>query len=77
MSTDDLIAGTYLHGLFDQEEVTRAILNWVNPNHQIKKFIDIATHREKQLERLSSVCEQHLNMDKVMEIMQSEGVNFE
>ena len=32
--------------------------------------IDINQHREVQLERLADICEKHLDMDKIQQIIQ-------
>ena len=77
ISTDNLIAGTYLHGLFDQTSATQSILNWVSPNNHVEAYVDIAKHREAQLERLASVTEKYLDMKKVMDITESKENHFE
>ncbi|KTF11292.1 MULTISPECIES: cobyric acid synthase [Pseudoalteromonas] len=67
ISDDNAIAGTYLHGLFDEASATSQILNWVKPEAAIKP-ISIAEHREQQLERLATMCEAHLNIQQIISI---------
>ncbi|TMO10508.1 cobyric acid synthase [Pseudoalteromonas sp. S558] len=67
ISDDNAIAGTYLHGLFDEADATSQILKWVKPSAIINP-ISIATHREQQLERLATMCETHLNIQQIISI---------
>jgi len=71
ISADNQIAATYLHGLFDHGEVTSAVLQWVKKEHGVQSVIDIDEHREKQLNRLADICEQHLHMDDIEKILQA------
>ncbi len=67
ISDDNAIAGTYLHGLFDEADATSQILKWVKPSASINP-ISIAAHREQQLERLATMCETHLNIQQIISI---------
>jgi adenosylcobyric acid synthase len=69
MSNDQQIIGTYLHGLFDNVDATKLIINWVNPDSHITKFIDLNDHREQQLTKLAEVCKTHLAIDKIQLIL--------
>ncbi|MEY8252173.1 MAG: cobyric acid synthase, partial [Colwellia sp.] len=71
ISEDNQIAATYLHGLFDKSAVTSAVLQWIKKDHGVQSVIDIDQHREVQLNRLASICEQHLHMDDIEEILQA------
>lgn len=68
-SDDKQILGTYVHGIFDQASPTKLILNWVSEHHGISDAINIDEHREIQLEKLAATCEQHLNMNKIKQIL--------
>jgi adenosylcobyric acid synthase len=64
ISADGQVAGTYLHGVFDNTSACRALLAWaglanITPTdrHQI---------REQQLERLANALEQHINLDALL-----------
>ncbi|MCQ8878058.1 cobyric acid synthase [Pseudoalteromonas shioyasakiensis] len=71
ISDDNNIAGTYLHGLFDNASACQLILNWVKPNSDIEQHIDINTHREQQLTRLADMCKQHLDIPQIIKIYQN------
>ncbi|MCF2859091.1 cobyric acid synthase [Pseudoalteromonas sp. SMS1] len=65
ISDDNLIAGTYLHGLFDNPTTCSAILKWASNGKFDHDGFDLEAHREAQLEKLADVCEQHLDIDKI------------
>ena len=67
ISDDNAIAGTYLHGLFDEPNATMEILKWVKPDLNIDP-ISIDTHREQQLARLATMCETHLDIAQIISI---------
>ena len=67
ISDDNAIAGTYLHGLFDEPNSTMEILKWVKPDLNIDP-ISIDTHREQQLARLATMCETHLDIAQITSI---------
>lgn len=67
ISDDNAIAGTYLHGLFDEPNATMEILKWVKPDLNIDP-ISIDTHREQQLARLATMCETHLDIAQITSI---------
>jgi adenosylcobyric acid synthase len=71
ISDDKQIIATYLHGFFDCPEPTQAVLNWLGINDMEQPVIDINQHREVQLERLADICQQHLKMDKIQQIIAS------
>lgn len=70
LSEDGQIAGTYLHGLFDHAEATRAWLDWAGYN-QLKQTQEEIAHydytalREASLERLADEVEQHLDWSRL------------
>lgn len=64
MSQDNLIAGTYLHGLFDHPESCAAWLSWAGLANTDTQF-DYQQLREAGLERLADCLEQHLNWSKL------------
>ena len=67
ISDDNAIAGTYLHGLFDEPNATMEVLKWVKPDLNIDP-ISIDTHREQQLARLATMCETHLDIAQITSI---------
>ncbi|REL25465.1 cobyric acid synthase [Thalassotalea euphylliae] len=69
VTDDGQVIGTYLHGLFDKAAPTQAILHWVKPQLAVPA-LDLDLHREQELERLAAVCEQHLDIDRLLDITQ-------
>ncbi len=69
VSNDNQIAGTYLHGIFDQGEATQLLLQWLDKNNEIQQVINLDEHREQQLNRLAEVCEKHLNIAEIDKII--------
>jgi adenosylcobyric acid synthase len=74
ISKDGQIIATYLHGFFDCPEPTQLVLNWLGIKDIAQAMVDINQHREIQLERLADVCQQHLAMDKIYDII-NQGVD--
>jgi len=72
VSEDGLIMGTYVHGLFDSAELTKGLLEWVAPDMQLTQQLDINSHREQQLNQLADVCRQHLDINKIKNILEIE-----
>ncbi|WP_448213179.1 cobyric acid synthase [Colwellia sp. MEBiC06753] len=69
VSADNQIIGSYVHGLFDSVETTAALMAWVKPQVNVAK-LDLAQHREHQLERLAAVCQQHLAIDDILTLLE-------
>jgi adenosylcobyric acid synthase len=71
VSNDNQIAGTYLHGIFDEGEATQLLVDWLDRNNDIQKTINLNEHREHQLERLADVCQKHLKISVIEEIIKA------
>lgn len=69
VSTDNQVLGTYVHGLFDKSDVCQQILTWVKPAVALSNAIDIEEHREVQLNNLANVCTEHLDIEKIEDIL--------
>ena len=63
ISADGLVAGSYLHGLFDQSGACAALLRWAGLD--AVKDIDRNAIRERELDRLADCIEQHLDMPRL------------
>jgi len=59
ITADNLAAGTYMHGLFDEADAANAILTWAGLSVQCHT-IDLHEVREQQLERLADCLEETL-----------------
>ncbi len=68
----DTIFATYLHGIFDNEKVTRTILNKVREKKGIETQLEgvtFAEYREKELDKLEKVFRENIDMKKIYEIL--------
>lgn len=67
------IYGTYIHGIFDKEEVVRAIVRALAEKKGIaledKKGMDLKAFKETQYDLLADSLRQHLDMERIYEIM--------
>ncbi|WP_218644493.1 cobyric acid synthase [Thiomicrorhabdus cannonii] len=68
ISDDNRILVTYCHGLFDQAPALQALLAWTGLSET--EVFDLNAYRETQIERLAACCAQHLDIDKILEIME-------
>jgi len=67
VSDDGQIMGSYLHGLFEQEQTLAAILEWVSGQSvDVQNWADI---RESELERFADCLEANLDMAVIEEII--------
>ena len=64
VSSDNQIAGTYLHGLFDHSEAMEQLLHWAGLNETVS--IDYSELREASINRLADAIETHLDVDKIL-----------
>lgn len=67
ISDDGQIIGTYLHGIFECESVTEAVLHWVSG--KTYKALDWAQVRENELNRLADELEANLDIKQIMTII--------
>ena len=65
MSADEQIAGTYVHGLFDEPQSSAAWLNWAGLQGVEAADFNYAQLREAELDRLADCVEQHLDWDQL------------
>ena len=61
ISADNCVAGTYLHGLFDDPEAADTLLKWAGL--EAGGAIDLKQKRDQQLERLADCIEEHFDRD--------------
>jgi adenosylcobyric acid synthase len=67
----DRYYGSYLHGIFDSNEFRSSLLNEVRKkkNLEEKEGIDLRGKREEELEKLSSVVRENIDMDYVYSLL--------
>ncbi|AZP14693.1 cobyric acid synthase [Undibacterium parvum] len=53
-SPDDLILGSYLHGLFDHPDACAALLEWAGLKTELS--VDLGSLREQSLDRVADAC---------------------
>ena len=63
ISADEQVAGTYLHGLFDEPPACAALLAWAGLENATG--IDRGSIREREIERLADCLEDHLDMTQL------------
>jgi len=68
ISADGQVAGTYVHGIFDEPAACEALLRWAGLNRS-GAAIDYHQHRLAQLDRLADQIEQHLDTDWLRELL--------
>jgi len=60
VSTDDLVLGTYVHGIFDRPEACAALLAWAGFGEA--RGVDLDARREASFERLADCLEANLDL---------------
>lgn len=69
---DDNIFATYIHGIFDNEKLTRTILNKIREKKGLSKKDKIMTFDEykiSQLDKLEKIIRENIDIDKIYKIM--------
>ncbi|MGJ8680732.1 cobyric acid synthase [Paraglaciecola sp.] len=70
ISTDNQVAGSYLHGLFDSPLALNQILTWAGAETSILK--DYNQQQEDELERLAQACLDHLDWNKIESLINNQ-----
>jgi adenosylcobyric acid synthase len=65
LSKDKQIIGTYLHGLFDDKQALKALLDWAGAVDS--KDFDYEAYREQEVARLAQSCDEHMDIDGLIE----------
>lgn len=68
ISDDEKIAGCYLHGVFDQANAIDALALWCDVT--LEKSQDIEVIQEQAIEKLADVCQKHIDLTKLEQILQ-------
>ncbi|MDR2366985.1 MAG: cobyric acid synthase [Deltaproteobacteria bacterium] len=71
-SPDGQVAGTYLHGLFENPEGARAVLSWAGLREA--RSLDYHMIREREINRLADLVEKYLDTDYILNLL-GEKVN--
>lgn len=70
VSADGQVAGTYIHGIFDEPAACHAILTWAGLKAQGEQSVDYQRHRLQQLDRLADQVEQCLDTERLRRLLQ-------
>ena len=68
ISADGQVAGTYVHGIFDEPAACEALLNWAGLD-RAGAAVDYQQHRLAQLDRLADQVEQYLDTDWLRDLL--------
>ena len=67
------VFGTYIHGIFDEIEFTRALLNNIRQSKGLEsiesKVGSFKEFKENEYDKLADFLRKHLDIDKIYEIM--------
>ncbi|MDB0439326.1 cobyric acid synthase [Clostridioides difficile] len=67
------VIGTYLHGIFDEIDFTRAILNNIRKKKGLKELESTVSSfdefKDKEYDKLADFLREHLDIEKIYEIM--------
>lgn len=73
VSADGLAFGTYLHGLFDSDAFTRALINGLRRRKGLEPLdstFHYAHYKSQQFDLLADAMRQHIDIEKIYTIMQ-------
>lgn len=73
VSDDGLVFGTYLHGLFDSDAFTRALLNGLRERKGLGPLdiaVNYADYKAQQFDILADAMRKHVDIDRIYQIMQ-------
>ncbi len=75
MRSDGLVMGTYIHGIFDNDEYRRSLLNALRTRKGLTPIESVnATHirKESSYNRLADTVRNSLNMELIYTLLGSE-----
>ena len=72
LSADGQVAGTYLHGLFDDAEGCRALLSWAGAVDPVG--IDMNAFFEENIERLTCEMKKYIDLDLLQRLVDKQPV---
>ncbi|EMN5860164.1 cobyric acid synthase [Pluralibacter gergoviae] len=72
LSEDGLVVGTYLHGLFDSDAFTRAVVDSLRQRKglgPLNAAVDYAAYKEAQFDILADAMRRHIDIARIYQIM--------
>ena len=67
VSADNQIFCTYLHGLFDNQHASNALLKWAG--HHDTDLFDYDAHKEREIERVATMLKENMDMKSVASML--------
>ncbi len=68
----DNIIGTYIHGIFDNNEFTRGLLNNIRKNKGLDSLdeeFNFETYKDNEFNKLSKIFQENIDMEEIEEIL--------
>lgn len=79
ISSDKLVVGTYLHGVFDNTAWRRSLLNQVREVKGLQPIKEIAVpydeYKNQQYDRLADLIRENVDLEKIYQIISQEEVS--
>ena len=73
LSQNKNVDGTYIHGIFDNDDITKVIVEALakgkNVSVNTDALMDYRAFKENEYERLASIMREYLNMDEIYKMM--------
>lgn len=72
ISDDGLVIGTYLHGLFDSDAFTHAVLDSLRHRKglaPLERTLDYAAYKAQQIDLLACAMREHIDIKEIYKIM--------
>ena len=74
VSKDGRVMGTYLHGIFDEVDFTRALLQWIHRKKGLGErtwdFLSLQEFKEQEYDRLAQIFRDHVDMAAIYRILE-------
>jgi adenosylcobyric acid synthase len=75
VSCDGNVIGTYLHGIFDNDEFRLGLINYLRKNKGIlplsrDELITAKREKDKQYDKLADLIRKHVNMDLIYSLIE-------
>ncbi len=67
INLDDTIAGTYLHGLFENDDIIQLVAKWLG--YRVTKQLSYEQQQEAAIERLADAIEQYLDVAAIESLL--------
>lgn len=75
VNKDGNVLGSYIHGLFDSHDFTRALLDNLRQRKGLAAFdgvtVDYAQHKQQQFDLLAAQMRQHIDIERIYQLMKT------